>query len=129
MTDEEPQFAVPGCTCRPFTHRNGESRYLDRPGDTVDMVSGWETKGCPLHDRKVPKEARLLCEELRVEILRELYMELREEMWKNPYRLGRAQRRWAMGMNAARDLVFHRILRAEARVRALKGNQGEVRQG
>lgn len=49
--ENEPQFGVPGCKCRPFTHQ-GESRYLDRPGDTVDMVSGWETKGCPLHDRK-----------------------------------------------------------------------------
>ncbi|WP_329214831.1 hypothetical protein OG352_05290 [Streptomyces sp. NBC_01485] len=47
---EEPMFGVPGCTCRPFTRQTNPARYLDQPGDTVDMISGW-TLGddCPHH--------------------------------------------------------------------------------
>ena len=39
---EQPQFGIPGCTCRPWTRQEDPPRYLDRPGDTVDMISGWE---------------------------------------------------------------------------------------
>jgi hypothetical protein len=47
----EPDFGGEGCTCRPFTHKGG-SRYLDQPGDTVDMICGWETGDCPHHKRR-----------------------------------------------------------------------------
>jgi hypothetical protein len=49
----EPDFGAEGCTCRPFTHQDG-SRYLDQPGDTVDMISGWEIGDCPHHKRPAP---------------------------------------------------------------------------
>jgi hypothetical protein len=46
------QFGVPGCTCRPFTGQNGMPRYLDQPGDTADLISGWETgTDCPHHSK------------------------------------------------------------------------------
>ncbi|KAB1146791.1 hypothetical protein F7R91_14520 [Streptomyces luteolifulvus] len=44
--DDEPQFGVPGCTCRPFTRQETPPRYLDQPGDTVDMITD-----CPHHAR------------------------------------------------------------------------------
>jgi hypothetical protein len=48
--EAEQQFGVPGCTCRPWTRKNGEARYLDQPGDTVDQISGWERgTDCPHH--------------------------------------------------------------------------------
>lgn len=56
-TGEEAQFGVDGCTCIPFTRQTNPPRYLNRPTDTVDMISGWETGGdCPHHKRS-SKEA------------------------------------------------------------------------
>lgn len=47
---DSPQFGVDGCTCIPFTRQTDPPRYLNRPTDTVDMISGWERGGdCPHH--------------------------------------------------------------------------------
>lgn len=35
------QFGSDGCTCRPFTRQTDPPRFL-RPGDSVDMISGWQ---------------------------------------------------------------------------------------
>ena len=49
MTDQ-PQFGSPDCTCIPFTRQEGQPRYLNRPTDTLDMISGWERRSdCPHH--------------------------------------------------------------------------------
>jgi hypothetical protein len=45
-----PQFGVPGCTCRPWTRQTDPPRYLDQPGDTLDMIGGWKMGAdCPHH--------------------------------------------------------------------------------
>lgn len=59
---QQPSLAVEDCTCIPFTRQGGVQRYC-QPGDTVDMISGWEIGGdCPHHRYAVkaqqPKEAR-----------------------------------------------------------------------
>lgn len=47
---DEPQFGIEGCTCIPFTRQTDPPRYLSRPTDTVDMISGWERgRDCPHH--------------------------------------------------------------------------------
>ncbi|MFD5509146.1 hypothetical protein ACFWIB_15395 [Streptomyces sp. NPDC127051] len=46
----EPPFLIAGCTCRPWTRRERPPRLLDRPTDTVDMISGFERgSDCPHH--------------------------------------------------------------------------------
>lgn len=46
----EHGFGTPDCTCIPFTRQTDPPRYLNRPTDTVDMISGWERGGdCPHH--------------------------------------------------------------------------------
>jgi hypothetical protein len=46
----EHGFGTPDCTCIPFTRQETPPRYLNRPTDTVDMISGWERGGdCPHH--------------------------------------------------------------------------------
>lgn len=48
---EPPQFGIPDCTCIPFTRQSGPPRYC-QPGDTVDMIRGWEIgRDCPHHRR------------------------------------------------------------------------------
>jgi hypothetical protein len=47
----EPGFGVAGCTCRPWTRQTDPPRYLDQPGDTVDMIGGRERGNCPHHGR------------------------------------------------------------------------------
>lgn len=42
------QFGIDGCTCIPFTRRDGTPRYCG-PTDTVDMISGWERGTDCLH--------------------------------------------------------------------------------
>lgn len=55
MTNDEPQFGIDDCTCIPFTRQTNPSRYLNRPTDTVDMISGWERgRDCPHHVPAVP---------------------------------------------------------------------------
>jgi len=44
------QFGTDDCTCIPFTRQETPPRYLNRPTDTVDMISGWERgRDCPHH--------------------------------------------------------------------------------
>lgn len=58
-TDTVFRFAEPGCTCKPYTRHGGEPRWLERPGDTVDMISGWAVgKDCPLHGQGESTECR-----------------------------------------------------------------------
>jgi hypothetical protein len=46
----EHSFGTADCTCIPFTRQTDPPRYLNRPTDTVDMISGWEPGGdCPHH--------------------------------------------------------------------------------
>lgn len=46
----EHQFGTEDCTCIPFTRQTDPPRYLNRPTDTVDMISGWERgRDCPHH--------------------------------------------------------------------------------
>ncbi|MGW1246959.1 hypothetical protein [Streptomyces sp. NPDC002535] len=43
-------FLLNGCTCRPWTRQEDPPRFLDRPTDTVDMISGYERGlDCPHH--------------------------------------------------------------------------------
>jgi hypothetical protein len=45
-----PKFGIPGCTCRPWTRQTDPPRYLDQPGDTLDMIGGWGVgDDCPHH--------------------------------------------------------------------------------
>jgi hypothetical protein len=44
-------FGTPDCTCVPFTRQTNPPRYLNRPSDTVDMISGWERGRDCLHHR------------------------------------------------------------------------------
>jgi hypothetical protein len=54
-TDPEAEFGVDGCTCVPFTRQTNPPRYLNRPTDTVDMISGWERgRDCPHHRTATP---------------------------------------------------------------------------
>ena len=63
----EHMFGGQDCDCIPFTRQRGKPRYCE-PGDTVDMISGWEIgPNCPHHRYAVeqpaagaqqPKEAR-----------------------------------------------------------------------
>lgn len=56
QTDAE-MFGGPDCTCIPFTRQTNPPRYLNRPTDTVDMISGWEPgRDCP-HHAPVPAAA------------------------------------------------------------------------
>jgi hypothetical protein len=46
----EHGFGTEDCTCVPFTRQTDPPRYLNRPTDTVDMISGWERGAdCPHH--------------------------------------------------------------------------------
>jgi len=46
----EHGFGTEDCTCIPFTRQTDPPRYLNRPTDTVDMISGWERGAdCPHH--------------------------------------------------------------------------------
>jgi hypothetical protein len=45
----EHMFSADGCTCRPWTRQTDPPRYLDQPGDSVDMISGWERGADCLH--------------------------------------------------------------------------------
>lgn len=58
MTDQtDVQFGSPDCTCIPWTRQGGVPRYCG-PGDTVDMISGWERRrDCP-HHAPAPAEAQ-----------------------------------------------------------------------
>ena len=48
-------YLLNGCTCRPWTRQTDPPRYLDQPGDTVDMIGGYEVGAdCPHHQ---PTEA------------------------------------------------------------------------
>jgi hypothetical protein len=48
----EHGFGTEGCDCVPFTRQTTPPRILDRPTDTVDMISGWERGAdCPHHAR------------------------------------------------------------------------------
>ena len=48
-------YLLNGCTCRPWTRQTDPPRYLDQPGDTVDMIGGYEIGAdCPHHQ---PTEA------------------------------------------------------------------------
>lgn len=59
--------------------------------------------------------------EVRHQVLKELYDELNALAdHNNPYRLTRARRKWRQGINASLDLVFRRILQAEASTRVLR---------
>lgn len=43
-------YLLNGCTCRPWTGQTNPPRYLDQPGDTVDMIGGYEVGAdCPHH--------------------------------------------------------------------------------
>ncbi|MFI8535395.1 hypothetical protein ACIGMX_34760 [Streptomyces aquilus] len=54
----EHMFSADGCTCRPWTRQTTPPRYLDQPGDTVDMISGWKRGAdCPHHAPAVPPAA------------------------------------------------------------------------
>ena len=54
----EHMFSADGCTCVPFTRQTTPPRYLDQPGDTVDMISGWEIRAdCQHHE---PRHADLI---------------------------------------------------------------------
>jgi hypothetical protein len=53
----EPMFGGDGCTCRPWTRQTNPPRYLDQPGDTADMISGWERgENCPSHTLTPPAD-------------------------------------------------------------------------
>lgn len=61
MPDEpttDPQFGIDGCTCIPFTRQTNPPRYLNRPTDTVDMISGWERGRDCEHHAPVPATVR-----------------------------------------------------------------------
>lgn len=50
--EKEPSYGGPNCLCKPFTNwkESGGPRMLDQPGDTVDMISGWQKhEQCLLH--------------------------------------------------------------------------------
>jgi hypothetical protein len=50
VTEADEGYGGEGCTCRPWTRQTDPPRYLDQPGDTVDMISGWEWEpNCPRH--------------------------------------------------------------------------------
>jgi hypothetical protein len=52
----EHQFGSEGCDCIPFTRQTNPPRYLNRPTDTVDMISGWERgRHCPHHPAAVAR--------------------------------------------------------------------------
>ena len=56
--DPQTAFGGPDCTCIPFTRQEDPPRYLNRPTDTVDMISGWERgRDCPHHASAVPVAA------------------------------------------------------------------------
>ncbi|MFF8412872.1 hypothetical protein [Streptomyces omiyaensis] len=51
-------FLIESCTCRPWTRQTDPARYLE-PGDTVDMISGFERGAdCPHHRPTQQQEAR-----------------------------------------------------------------------
>lgn len=48
-TDEEEQFGIPGCTCRPWTRQSGTARML-KTGDSIRLICGWRRgPDCPHH--------------------------------------------------------------------------------
>ena len=48
-SDCDHPFLLDGCTCRPWTRQTNPPRYL-QPGDTVDMIGGYERgNDCPHH--------------------------------------------------------------------------------
>ncbi|MFF8840476.1 hypothetical protein [Streptomyces sp. NPDC015130] len=49
--DCDHPHGIAGCTCRPWTRQTEPPRYLDQPGDTVDMIGGWEPGLDCLHHR------------------------------------------------------------------------------
>lgn len=54
---ETPMFGTPDCTCIPFTRQTDPPRILNRPTDTVDMISGWEIgRDCPHHKPAVGEQ-------------------------------------------------------------------------
>lgn len=63
--DPDAQFGSDGCTCVPFTRQTNPPRYLNRPTDTVDMISGWERgRDCPHHAPAAQSPADGAAEEL-----------------------------------------------------------------
>jgi hypothetical protein len=54
---ETPMFGSIACTCIPFTRQTDPPRILNRPTDTVDMISGWEIgRDCPHHKPAVGEQ-------------------------------------------------------------------------
>jgi hypothetical protein len=67
------------------------------------------------------EQARSAVEEVRAQILHELYEELKTVAEKkNPFRLNRARLKWYQGLNQAMDLVFRRMLQAETAARVFR---------
>jgi hypothetical protein len=51
----EPQFGLPGCTCRPWG-RYGNQVFFLSPSESVELIAGWEIReDCPLHASPKPE--------------------------------------------------------------------------